>query len=280
MLTGARKLRARVRAIRRDEESPRDREWSYWPWGWTSNGRMVKGWDAASVAMAQRNGWSRMVAMTSSTDPLATFHYPTNPDGQDHRVHEIYMSYGYVLCLTARMKQSMSILDWGSGLGHYYLVSRTLLPGVVFDYHCQDLPEMCRVGRELLPDVAFHDTLEECLVRKYDLVVASSSLQYQQDWQQTAKDLASVAGEHLYVARLPVVMRAPSYVVFQRAHRHGCNSDVLSWVTNRSEFLSYMQGLGLKLIREFLVAERPLVHGAPEQGQSRSFLFRPVDSSR
>ena len=57
------------------------------------------------------------------------------------------MSYGYVLALAARaaeraaadhagdpVRRRLSILDWGSGLGHYFIISRALLPDVTFDF--------------------------------------------------------------------------------------------------------------------------------------------------
>lgn len=32
------------------------------------------------------------------------------------------------------------MLDWGGGLGAYYVYSRALLPDLELDYHCRELP--------------------------------------------------------------------------------------------------------------------------------------------
>ena len=46
----------------------------------------------------------------------------------DLGAHNTLMSYGYVLGRAAHNKSRISILDWGGGPGHYYLIGRALLP--------------------------------------------------------------------------------------------------------------------------------------------------------
>jgi hypothetical protein len=62
-------------------------------------------------------------------------------------------------------------------------------------------------------------------------------------------------------------------VVIQRPSRHGYVTEYVSWVLNRQEFLSHVEGLGMTLIREILVGDGPAVHGAPEPCEFNSFLF-------
>ena len=184
------------------------------------------------------------------------------------------MAYAYVLTLAARKKDQISLLDWGGGIGHYCILGRALLPEVEIDYHCKDVPILCQGGRELFPEARFYDDTKTCFKRTYDLVLASSSLQYSEDWTGTVTQLASASRPYLYVTRLPIVHRAASFVVIQRPYQHGYKTEYLSWFLNRQEFLNYMNSLGMDLVREFLIQERPFVHGAPEQGESRGFLFR------
>jgi len=168
----------------------------------------------------------------------------------------------------------LSVLDWGGGLGHYYVLARALVPDLDLEYHCRDLPAMCAKGRELLPEVRFHESDESCMGRRYDLVLASSSLQYSEDWRGTAGRLAQMTESYLYITRTPVVRRAASFVVVQRPHGLGYDTEYPGWFLNLQELLTGVQALGMELVREFLIDERPFVRNAPEQGEYRGFLWR------
>lgn len=67
----------------------------------------------------------------------------------------------------------------------------------------------------------------------------------------------------------------PSFVVRQRAREYGLDTEYVSWVFNRDELLDQVERAGLRLTREFLEGYQPLVHGAPEQDETRGFLFQP-----
>jgi hypothetical protein len=83
--------------------------------------------------------------------------------------------------------------------------------------------------------------------------------------------LAGAAGGHLYVARVPVALRAESFVVIQRPYAHGYDTEYLGWVLNRRDLLATA---GLPLAREFLLDARFSAEGAPENPvEHRSFLF-------
>jgi putative methyltransferase (TIGR04325 family) len=188
------------------------------------------------------------------------------------------MSYAYVLALAARKRERISLLDWGGGIGHYYILSQALLPKVDIDYHCKDVPLLCQGGRELLPEASFHEDEEDCFKRSYDLVLVSGSLQYCEDWKRLVQRLASVTGIYLYITRLPIVERAASFVAVQRPYRYGYQTEYVGWFLNRREFLNHMDTLRMDLLREFLTQEKPYVLNAPEQGEHLGFLFRPKRS--
>jgi putative methyltransferase (TIGR04325 family) len=165
------------------------------------------------------------------------------------------------------------MLDWGGGLGAYYVYSRALLPELDLDYHCRELPLLVEGGRLVLPEATFYTDDESALARSYDLVMASSSMHYVRDWRATLKDLAGATDRYLYVTRMPVVAHVPSYVVLQRPDRHGYHTEYVGWFINRDEFLGAATDLGLNLVREFLIWECPDVPNAPEAADYRGFLF-------
>ncbi len=248
-------------------------EWERQPGEWVDDPG-IKGWNDQSVADVQVRHWPILYRNVQGPGPLGVSHFPTNRSREDWGDHNTVMSYGYVLARASRTRDWLAILDWGGGLGHYYLYSRALLPDVALEYHCYDVPALCTAGRKLLPEVQFHEDVEGALGRQYDLVISSSSLHYCRNWQAVLRRLAAVTSGFLYVARLQTVLHEPSFVAIQRPHQFGYFTEYLSWLINREEFLDYVASAGLELVREFVFAERWPVRGSREQGGSRGFLLR------
>ncbi len=258
------------------------RKTEYVPEGWQTKHLQIKGWNVESVPMRIKANWPLFLHTVESRGPLTVAHPLWNadraptPGAGDYAWHNTAMAYAYVLALAARRLNRLSLLDWGGGTGHYYILSKALIPDVEFDYHCKDVPLLCQYGRELLPEAIFYEDEEVCLKRSYDLVLASASLQYCHDWKGTVSRLASVSRSYLYVTRIPIVRHAASFVVVQRMYSHGYQTEFLSWFLNREEFLNHMASLQMELVREFLINEWIYAHKAPEDGECRGFLFRPA----
>ena len=249
-------------------------EWEYLPGGWQADKAKGEGWNDDSIATAQEAHWPVLVENLQGPGPLGTSHFLHSTTRDDRGDHNAMMSFGYVLARASHKKDGVSILDWGGSLGHYYLYSRALLPEVRTDYHSFDVPGLCRAGRRQLPDAHFYENSEDVPDRRFDLVVSSSSLHYFEDWREVAQRLATATGEFLYIARQQTVLRGPSYVVVQRPYHSGYHAEYLSWFISRDELVDFFEETGLELVREFVYAEEWLVRGAPEQGESRGFLFR------
>jgi putative methyltransferase (TIGR04325 family) len=245
-------------------------EWEHVAEGWA---RPTKGWDVEAVARAYRAKWPDYLAAIEAPNPLGVHHETAEVTTGDVAAHNTLVSFAYVVALAAQGRSRLSVLDWGGGLGHYWALARSALPELRLEYHVKETPAVCAHGREVAPEVVFHED-EECLERRYDLVVASASLQYTQDWRGLFDRLAAAAESYLYMARVPVALSAPSFVVLQRAHRYGYDTEYLGWVLNRHEFLVYADGAGVSLAREFLLDAYFSAAGAPEDPvEHRSFLF-------
>ena len=256
-------------------------EWEYVPDGWHTKSSRIRGWNVESVMRTLQVKWPLFLRAVEGSGPLTVAHplcranEAPAPSDNDYVWHNTVMAYAYVLALAARKQDRLSLLDWGGGIGHYYIISKSLLPDVEIDYHCKELSLLCQYGRQLFPEASFYEDEEDCFKQSYGLVLVSSSLQYSQDWRTTVSRLASVTRSYLYVTRLPIVQREASFVVLQRPYPHGYQTEYLGWFLNRKEFLNHMNALQMELVREFLIQERPYVHKAPEQGDYRGFLFRP-----
>ncbi len=250
-------------------------DWEYAPSGWKAIDPARSGWNVASVASTQASKWPDFLDSVAGPGPLGVSHEAAAGSGRENTwAHNLVMSYGYVLALAARQKARLSILDWGGGVGHYYPISRSLLPDLVLDYYCQDVPLLTVAGRSLQPNVRFFDGDDECFEGRYDLVVAGSSLWYAEDWKSQAAKLAASTLDYLYITRMIFVRTANSYVAIQRPTQYGYLTEYQFWVLNQRELLDHVESLGMSLIREFVFGESPLIPGAPERGVFRGFLFR------
>jgi putative methyltransferase (TIGR04325 family) len=248
-------------------------EWEYVPEGWA---RQVTGWDVPTVEAAYRRRWPEFVEAVEGSGTLGIAHEV--PEGQrvvtgDPGWHNAVLTFGYVLARAAR-SESLSVLDWGGGPGHYFVLARALMPEVRLEYHSRDLHRLVAFGRQVLPEAQFHDD-DSCLDRTYDLVVASDSLQYAPDIVATLARLGRAAAPWLFVAQLPVAAAAQSFVVLQRPDAYGYATEYLGWVLNKRELLKMALDAGLVLEREFIAPGAIDAAGAPERPvYLRSFLFR------
>lgn len=248
-------------------------EWEYVPEGFA---REAKGWNVEAISDAYREKWPSYLAAIEGAKSLGVYHEVVSGErvtAQDHSAHNMLVSYAYVLALAARMRERISVLDWGGGIGHYLPLSRRLVPGLEIDYHCKDVPVLVEHGRELFPEASFYDD-DSYLERRYDLVLVSGALQYVADWTGLLTALAGTTDGLLYVTRTPVALRSASFVVLQRAHAYGYDTEYLGWVINRDELLSAAARAGAELVREFLLSSWFSAAGAPEAPVAhRGFLF-------
>jgi putative methyltransferase (TIGR04325 family) len=267
-----------VRSIRRwIRQKPPVPDWEYVAEVWTDNDPRSTGWLDDSVAATQRQKWSDFQRSLKGTGPLGISHEAhvgREITSLDYSAHNIIMTFAYVLARAAHRRETLSILDWGGGLGHYALIARALLAEVAIDYFVHDVPALCAAGREIMPDLTFTSDEATTFVRRYDLVFASSSLHYVQDWKAQMTKLAAAAQDWLYLTRVPTVRATPSFVIVQRPQAYGYDKDYISWVLNRDDLLAHAQSSGLIPEREFLVEECPVIAGAPEQCAGFGMLFR------
>ena len=251
-------------------------EWEYLPSGWQDGDQSDRGWNVNSIAEAQRDKWANFVTLTEGAGPLGIAHEALIPNNQDIGAHATIISFGYVVAIAARCKDSISMLDWGGGIGHYGLLARALLPGVKVNYHCKDMELLCHEGRKNMSDFTYHEDEKTCFSCRYDIVMASGSMHYSKDWRLTMKSLANSASGYLYITRIPIVSMASTFAVLQRPYMYGYNTEYVCWFVNRNEFLNNAEGLGLVLVREFLVSESPNVKNAPDHCQYSGFLFKHI----
>jgi putative methyltransferase (TIGR04325 family) len=254
------------------------REWEYVPEGWArAHDGAVKGWNVEAVAETESSRWSEYVSSLTGTGPLGTTANSGPSEEWDFGNHNLWISHAYVVALAAGGRDRVTILDWGGSLGYFKLAAAAALPGVEIGYEVKEVPVLCEYGRRIQPDVVFHED-DSCLERRFDLVLASGSFQFNVEWRSQLERLGRAAAPFLYLTLLPVVFEQPSFVTLQRAYRYGYETEYLGWFLNRGELLDGAAQAGLTLVREFLGRPHPRVSGAPEQGEYRGYLFRADDA--
>jgi hypothetical protein len=103
-------------------------DWEYLPEGWERKDPKITGWNVEPVLKAQLERWPEFVKMVQGSRPLGVMHESPVLDNGNYTAHNNFMSYAYVLARAAHGKEKISILDWGSGVGHYYVVTKNLYP--------------------------------------------------------------------------------------------------------------------------------------------------------
>ncbi len=246
----------------------------YAPDGWKTRlgPDAVKGWDDPAAAEEEREKWDVFCTALQGTGPLGFCHEHTDLSiDRNISFHNVHITFGYVLALAALPKKALSVLDYGGGLGHYYRIGKALLPELNLDYHCWEVPAMAEVGRRLNPDVHWYSD-SSCLVKSYDLIMISGSLQYAEHWREFLNEIAKslTAGTYLYLTRIPIVEETASFVAVQKAF----NSRLLHMQFNKDELLQAVEQAGFQTVREFVIGDRPVIKNAPEQCELRGWLFR------
>lgn len=231
------------------------------------------GWSHESIAQQQRERWPGFLASLEDNRPLGW--RETKPgEAIDINTHNTLITFGYVLGLAAAGRNSVSLLDWGGGLGQYGRYATLLQPGLTIDYTVKDLPSLCQAGRELNPHARFVDDEDQALLRQYDLVFASSSLQYTRELYPLVGRLCDAAERYLFITRTPFVETHDDFVVVQRPHRYGYMTEYPAWFINRRRFMDFVAAKGFALQREFMLGERPYVPNAPEHCVYCGFLLK------
>lgn len=193
-------------------------------------------------------------------------------DAYDVMFHNSAMTFAYAVARAAGRSERVTILDWGGATGQYYLLARALFPDLAIEYHCKEVPETARVGRRLAPEVVFIDE-DRDFDREYDLVMASNSLQYAEDWPRLLARLLGAGRGFVFLHQVPIVHRAATFAVMQRPYRYGYATEYVSWCFRRADLLQASREYGAVLTREFVHGFKPPVAGAPEPPEYRGFLL-------
>ena len=255
-------------------------EWEYVEEGWDYNSEYIKGWNLDLIVDLQLNKWEDFRRRIMSPMSLAVNHESNDYTKLDLISHNLLVSFNYVCLLASQQKNSLKILDWGGGIGHYGQIARSSLPEIAVEYWCYDLEAFNKGALKAITDIHFSSDPMFFANEKFDLVNVSSSLWYDRNWKKTIKELFANISDYLYITRMVFVEKSKSYVAIQRPYSMGYKTEYLCWIFNKQEFISYVETMGFSLQREFYLGPSAEIYKAPEQGQYWGFLFKNITHSK
>jgi putative methyltransferase (TIGR04325 family) len=245
--------------------------------GWNTiiNSADAHGWNDKNIVGNKEAAFKQVSELLSSTNKVAFSYESKNlTSDQNLEYHNINMTFAYVLALASRMKTSVSVLDWGSGMGHYYLMAKKFLPDVQIDYHCVEVPEMAKLGKAINNKVSWYAD-DSYLNKKYDLVMINASLQYVKEWKEFFKTISPSVSKFLFVTRVPAVQNVKGFVAVQNEN----GIKMLHQQLNASELVEAIENCGFHTTLEFLIGDKPYIKNAPEQCEMKGWLFKKQDTS-
>lgn len=251
-------------------------QWEYLPNGFDTKIN-TNGWDVQSIVDLQVSKWDEFKDSVHSIKPLGINHESNNQKFHyDIYAHNTLYSFAYPLLLASMNKNTVEILDWGGGIGHYGIIAESLLKPTrtALKYHCYDLNKFCISGATLNPNYIYFDTPATALNKTYDLIIASSSIWYEKDWKTALSNLANSTSDYLYITRMNFIADKPSYVAIQRPSIFGYNTEYMCWILNENEFVDYAKSIGLLIVREIFIGHSYPIFKAPEQGKFKGFIFK------
>jgi putative methyltransferase (TIGR04325 family) len=236
--------------------------------GWRSPLPTADGLDSTRFVQRQRAIYAHLLSLFLGEGPLI---FPADDwtGSEEGKIaeHNQWVTYAYVFAEAARQRRTLAVLDYGGAFALSQRIAVAVLPGVTLDFHCKELPGVAMAGREVNPEVTWHDS-DACLERRYDLVILAGVLQYVEGWRELLVRTAASA-DRLFLTDVSVVAGLPSYVAMQRVDGAAAHYQVL----NKAELLDTLRGAGLRVVREFIVDKHPPIEGAPEQPRYSGWLL-------
>ena len=228
------------------------------------------GWDSDHIAKDMESEIENFTRQCQSSASLSFSHLSSESGSEDAlRIHNLHMTWAYVISLASRKKEKISILDWGGGLGHFYQIAKAIFPGDPIDYHCKEVASTVSVGRRVNPNITWHDD-DTCLARTFDLVLVSGSLQYMENWTDFIRNLSSSVESYLLLLRTPIVDDGPGFFSIQQIGE----TELLHQQFSEPDIINEMENCGFILVREFFDGSRLKIVQAKVECELKGWLFK------
>jgi putative methyltransferase (TIGR04325 family) len=173
---------------------------------------------------------------------------PIPSDTETTREHRTFLA---IAALVASLRGSVTVVDFGGGLGAAYIYLVDSLPAsAIVRYHVVDLPRTCEEGRALFHayrNIEFHTEIPSGSIP--DIIYASGALQFARDYQKTLEELAHLGAAFVVCTELPAD-HIPTFATLQVNVDDGAPV----WFFNLDEIVGLMAAHGYSLLLDSKVA--------------------------
>jgi putative methyltransferase (TIGR04325 family) len=150
------------------------------------------------------------------------------------------------MLINNNLKEKVKILDFGGGLGIGYMVLQESLLNDIdrVDYTIVEGANVCSTGKSLftLDKIKYYSNFP--LSEKYDIVYASSVLQYIDDWKGVLSTMTNLDPEYILLSDIFAGESIQTYTTLQNYYE----SRIPHWFLNLGELLNHCSSLNYKLI--------------------------------
>lgn len=158
--------------------------------------------------------------------------------------------FALAFLLAAEGRKSVSVCDFGGGIGNMYYVAKALKPDIEIDFHCIDLPSVTAIGAAAAPEIRWHAD-HRWSERTYDLVVCTGALQYIERWRDLLALLIGATGDRFLLTMVPTTNRP----TFPARHWLTPSQYAMTWLFARDDIESALRERGANLsCRRFTAA--------------------------
>ena len=228
----------------------------------------VEGWNHINVISEESKKFDQFKKNCHPPNPLGFSHEAQSlTDARNVSFHNIHLTFGYVIGLASQKKDTISVLDYGGGLGHYYFLAKTLYPDLTIHYVCKEMPNLKSYGEKIAQEIEWFDD-DSCLNKKYDIVLVNGSLQYLPEWKHSLSKIIGSVGTYFFLTRVPVVDGKGFYAIQQTY-----GTRMIHQQFNQQELFELIENNSLRVIREFIIGDKPYITKAPEQCELKGWLF-------
>src|SRR5438093_4006080 len=104
--------------------------WELVPEGWrrAETDPHIKGWNVEAIRDWHLERFAHWTNAFDAPRPLGASEYGQDGSAQHLHSHNVHVTLAYVLSLVAGGRSSLSILDWGGGVGQHALLARSVVP--------------------------------------------------------------------------------------------------------------------------------------------------------
>lgn len=153
----------------------------------------------------------------------------------------------YVLSVYAK-ENTVNILDFGGSLGSTYFQNRDKLTGYDYKWHIVEQPNFVHLGKEKIPEIVFHNTVEEYKAEySCDICLLSSVIQYFDEPYKWLERVINAGFKYVLIDRTLFNNQPGDRCAIQYVPVEVYDAQYPIWLLNKNNVIKMIQKAGYTL---------------------------------